>query len=47
MGGTKGVEPSLAVPQTAVLPLHYRPHVMQECVFIAVITPFKTYTLAP
>ena len=27
LGGTKGIEPSLTVPQTVVLPLHYKPHI--------------------
>lgn len=28
MGGSKGIEPILKVPQTSVLPLHQQPHVV-------------------
>ncbi len=31
LGGTPGIKPELAVPQTAVLSLHYGPHVVGEC----------------
>lgn len=28
VGGTKGIDPLLTVPQTAVLPLHQEPHLL-------------------